>query len=497
MAQPAGVQTITNEPPNNYKTMKKKSFIVKSLAFVFGTALFAACTTVDNPVGPGEPGTDVPEVLVPADVTAKVGTATNDWTGPFGVGECGEWAAPAALTADGRRALMVENYQTNVDATGIILQQTIEGLENGQYTVELYANAFYTPNRGFESSMADGATDVAYVFANDSKTYMTGNVAETTTQNGEYTVEAEVTDGTLTIGLGKDQAGTNWHTIQIKSLTLQTPLSEAYAQVLASAEAVADKKMAADAKAALAAALSAPQTLENYEALAAAVQAAVASASVYEQVGVKLANMKALVDATNVYTEEALAAYYTNYAEKYEAGTLTVEEGNTLQDPNKVTGWHDAITVDNFLLSAWDTNPDFIDAPYYINTWSVEGDNDGSNFRVPFFEYWTGDGDSLGERTLTATMEGLAAGDYEVSAWVRVRAKNGYEAPAYGITLQANDGEAVNVSGGDFVAPQFYLGNFTAAGTVGADGVLKIKFNVAADNNISWLSYKNVKYTKK
>ena len=30
-----------------------------------------------------------------------------------------------------------------------------------------------------------------------------------------------------------------------------------------------------------------------------------------------------------------------------------------------------------------------------------------------------------------------------------------------------------------------------------ADGVLKIKFIVAADNNISWLSFKNVKFEKK
>ena len=36
----------------------------------------------------------------------------------------------------------------------------------------------------------------------------------------------------------------------------------------------------------------------------------------------------------------------------------------------------------------------------------------------------------------------------------------------------------------------------TATGTVAEDGVLKIKFNVAADNNISWLSFKNVKFEK-
>lgn len=217
MARPAGVQTITNEPPNNYKTMKKKSFIVKSLAFVFGTALFAACTTVDNPVGPGEPGTEEPGEFVPVDVTAKV--ATDQWGG----GWCATQYAPAVTTADGRESQLMENYQSNVDATGILLQQQVKGLDNGTYVVELYANAFFTAGRGFDSDMEDGATDVAYVFANDAKAYLTCNIAESTTENGEYTLEAEVTNGTLVIGLAKDKAGTNWHTIQIKSLTLVKP----------------------------------------------------------------------------------------------------------------------------------------------------------------------------------------------------------------------------------------------------------------------------------
>ena len=212
----------------------------------------------------------------------------------------------------------------------------------------------------------------------------------------------------------------------------------------------------------------------------------------------KLANMKELVDATNVYTAEAKNEYYDQWVVKYNDGTITKAEANALQDPFIVTGWHANITVDNFLLSAWDTNPDFQNAPYYINSWSIEGESDGSNFKVPFFEYWTNDDSSLGEKTLTATMNGLEAGEYNVTAWVRVRAKNGYEAPVTGITMQANDGEAVDVAAGDQVGEsQFYLKEFTATGTVAEDGILKIKFNVAADNNISWLSFKNVKFEKK
>ncbi|MBR1933655.1 MAG: hypothetical protein IJ841_08230, partial [Prevotella sp.] len=208
-----------------------------------------------------------------------------------------------------------------------------------------------------------------------------------------------------------------------------------------------------------------------------------------------LPKMKELTESTNFYTDAAKDEYYTQWQAKYEAGTLTKSEADALQDPFLVTGWHANITVDNLLLSVWDTNPDFVDAPYYINSWSVEGETDGSEFKVPFFEYWTGDDQSLGERTLTGTIEGLPAGVYNVSAWVRVRAKNGYEAPVYGISMQANDGEAVNVAAGQQVgASQFFLDTFTAQGRVAADGKLALKFQVAADNNVSWLSFKNVKY---
>jgi len=208
-----------------------------------------------------------------------------------------------------------------------------------------------------------------------------------------------------------------------------------------------------------------------------------------------LPKMKELIDATNVYTQEAYDQYYGTWLAKYEAGTLTKTEANALQDPTVGTGWHAQITVDNFLLSAWDTNPDFNNAAYYINSWSVEGDKDGTNFRVPFFEYFHDDGTTLGEKTLTATMNGLEPGEYTVSAWARVRVKDASQTSAYGITIQANDGTAVDVCNGD-QTERFFLKEVSATGTVGDDGVLKIMFNVAADNNIHWLSFKNVKFEK-
>jgi len=209
-----------------------------------------------------------------------------------------------------------------------------------------------------------------------------------------------------------------------------------------------------------------------------------------------LDKMKQVVEATNVYTQTAYDKYYGTWIAKYEAGTLTKDDINTLQDPTAITDWHVQITVDDFLLSAWDTNPDFQDAPYYINSWSNEGTKDGTNFGVPFFEYF---GNPLDGKTLTATVNGLEAGAYDVTAWVRVATREKTAESANGVTLQVNDGTPVDVCTGEMVdcedVERFFLKEVSANGIVGADGVLKIKFNVAADNNIHWLSFKNVKYT--
>lgn len=186
----------------------KKSFFFKSSLVAVAALFMTACNeNYDNPFGVEE--------LYDLDVTELV--ATDGWGG----GWCATQYAPAVKTADGRVSQMMENYQTNVDATGVILQQTLEGLKNGNYKVELYANAFYTDGRGFESDMQDGAMDVAYVFANEVKCPVVGQIATATSKNGEYALEVKVTDGTLTLGLGKEKAGTNWHTIQIKSLVLE------------------------------------------------------------------------------------------------------------------------------------------------------------------------------------------------------------------------------------------------------------------------------------
>ncbi|MBQ7661894.1 MAG: hypothetical protein IJS48_00800 [Prevotella sp.] len=382
------------------------------------------------------------------------------------------------------------NYLFNIWSSGNQISQVIEDLPNGTYKLKAVA-------------ATDGGHQIQ-LNAND-KSYKIDAIDKGTGVEGE--VEFNVLDNKATIGAeGVDKYWykvDNFRLTYVKGFDLAA-LVQAYNEALAAAQAV-EGRMNVNVKAALDAAIAAQVDMTNPDNLAAvtaalteATAAAKASVAAYAKAGEVLPKMKEVTESTNVYTAEAYENYYAKWAAAYNVDTLTTDEANALQDPFIVTGWHADITVDNFLLSAWDTEADKFQG-YYINSWSTEGSNDGTGFVVPFFEYWTQDGNSLGEKTLTATMNGLTAGDtYEVTALVRVRMKNGAEAPAFGISLQANEGNAVDVCAGDAVEnSQFFLKEFTAEGVVAEDGVLKIKFNIAADNNVSWLSFKNVVFAKK
>jgi len=456
----------------------------------------------------GEPAEQTTTIEV--DYTSKV--KTDGWKDANGnnAGVCATQFAPAITTKDGRNAQLAENYQTNVNATGDILLQTVTGLANGTYRVSIYANAFYTSGRGFESDMEDGAEDVCYVFAgsgeNRKEKFITARIATSTTENDLRSLEdVVVTDGTLVIGLGKAKAGTNWHTVQVYEVTAIVDATELLNTANENYEAVKDLAMQKTVKEALdlaKTAVDAEVTSETLTAFNNAISAAQSSAETYAAAKSKLDNMKALLDANNVYTAEALENYYGKWAAAFENQTLTVDEGNALQDPFAPAGWHSAnLTVDDLLLSAWTIGGEQAhkyDKALYINTWSTEGNDDGTEFRVPFFEYWTNDGNSLGANTLTATLTGVEEGLYEVSAWVRVRAKNGTAADdATGISLNVNGGTATDVTEGAPVGEsQFNIAEYKAYGQVGEDGNLAITFTIDAENNISWLSFKNVKFKK-
>ena len=393
------------------------------------------------------------------------------------------------------------------------LSQTIADAPAGIYT--LTAQGFYgqdgTDNEHLPVFYANEATKT---FPQKTGTENSMSKASESFSAGLYTIEPlvfELKDGeTLTIG-AKLEGNTNlwciWDNFNLTYYGKNTTIEDVEAESLRK-EVEALREKATDIyneveiesiKTILYDAIYSTGSVSGAEAINNAIttlKAAIEQGEVSLSAKAKLDKMKELIDATNVYTAEAKAEYYDQWVVKYTDGSITKAEVNALQDPFLTTGWRANTTVDNFLLSAWDTNPDFQDAAYYINTWSTEGDTDGSNFKVPFFEYF---GNPLQAKTLTATMNGLEPGKYDVTAWVRVAPADKTATSAKGVTLQVNEGDSVNVCTGeqfDCDAERFFIKEVTATGVVAEDGVLKIQFHVAENNDIHWLSFKNVKFEK-
>ena len=409
-----------------------------------------------------------------------------------------------STTAPWKCTTGAQNQALASNQTGAFTGNFFENWNPSNYTGKIYQVVENIPNGLYElsicafASVYDGTAQ--YVYANADKTYLVAGAPTA------YTVRTTVTDNKIEVGLEQTAAVNNWMGIDNVSLKYFGEVSGDYALELykgtkAAAEALLGEKMSPEAKAALEAALAAEVDETSEEALIAAeaalqeaITAANVSINLYASNKAAIDAMFALMNSTNVYTAEAFAAYSAkaeDFLAQYEAGTLTA----TVDNPAAVHGWHASVDYDDLLLSAFGVK-DF-DTNLYINTWSIEGETDGSEFKVPFFEYWTGDDQSLGATTKTATVTGLEAGKkYEVSAWVRTRAKNGVAAvDATGITLSVGAGDSVDVTEGAVVGgSQFAHAVYTAVGAADENGNLTINFNVLADNNVSWLSFKNIKY---
>jgi hypothetical protein len=241
--------------------------------------------------------------------------------------------------------------------------------------------------------------------------------------------------------------------------------------------------------------------LEATSALGTAALNANTSIAAYAGVSAAVSAANAIKTNHNFASTEAIATFtsaISNISDKYDARTLANEEASNAAVTlgTAISGWHGNANgaASKYLNNGFGLN-DF-DAALYVNTWSIEGETDGSNFKVPFYEYWVADANSLTEKTWVGEVT-VPTGQYQISALVRVRAKNGVApADAKGISMQVTDGDAVDVTEGTQVGEsQFQLKEYEAIGLV-KDGKLKFNMIIAADNNISWLSFKNVKYTK-
>ena len=245
------------------------------------------------------------------------------------------------------------------------------------------------------------------------------------------------------------------------------------------------------------------KTLENYNALLTAIGEAKSSIKNYENLKAAIDKANEIMEANNVVTAEALSQFEQVIEEATTGWTNeTYTDAQCLNEISvlgaSVSGWHGNANgaAGKYIASAWDGGTDTWDS-YYINTWSTEGDNDGSNFSVPFFEYYTGNTNNLGDKDMTATIP-VENGGYEVEAWVRIEERTDAAInsnSAEKLTMTVNGGTPVTLIGEKIGDSHMYIGRFSAVGEV-TDGNLEVKISVKNASNVHWFCFRDVKYKK-
>ena len=245
---------------------------------------------------------------------------------------------------------------------------------------------------------------------------------------------------------------------------------------------------------------SSSNTVEELTTILAELEEAIddanASIEAYTALKTNLDNVATTVSTTNVYTGTAYATYYSDVLDSWTDESITTDDANAYSYGSRVTGAMPAI-----MLSAWKVGETaaLTDASLYMNTWSTEGNSDGSDMTTPFYEYWVADANALTAKTFTATVEGLTAGtNYLVTAKVRVRQQDDQTKVADDVTFQVNDGEVVNAADGtqSSVRSEMYYKTVRAFGDADEDGKLAIKVVVKDGNHVSWLAFKDVNYSE-
>ena len=474
-------------------------------------------------------------VYINTDMTKQFESLTikDNWTFPQTAGNSGYTAesfCPKVTTNSGLSVQVIEHYMWATDQTGDIFYSTVKGLASGTYKIELYGGAAFTFGRGFtsEAFCENGEDNNQHLDAGYKIEENTGVTLYAETSEGSYGGEIPIyyatnfpegaatvelngvvvgSNGEIKIGMSKTSRSTNWHIIQLKGVSAQVNAVELYATLKAQAEAINTEGVPEAAVAALQAAMVDDTdftTAEQYQEALANLQAAMDAVNACVVAKPMLEKMAAYLETTNFYTAEALNAYYTSIAEKYEAGTLTLAEANTLQDPNAVLAWHADNRVDDLLLSVWTIGGEqanAYDKALYINTWSTENalaSNGMSDIKVPFFEYWVDDKLVLGANEMEATLTGLTPNaKYMVTGMFRVRQTNDLEKVDGSITLQVGDGEAVDVTQGlELGTSKRFQNEYSATGMADADGKLVVKVTVAEGSNVSWLAFRDLKYAE-
>lgn len=444
------------------------------------TAAVAGKTTYNTAVSTINGGTDV-------DLTSLI---TNP---SFETGNTNGWTNSGAVNIQAQNNSSFDNKQGTYYAErwhvagAIDFNQTVKYLPAGIYKIEAYM----------------------YSDTGDAKLYANSEEASVSTSQKYFAVVEILDKGSIKIGASCTLTASTWFCLDDFKMTY---LASSYA---AMPYTLATGKMGTDKSAAQTSAETtfvAEPTMDHYNALLDAISAAEMSVANYAKLKAAIDEANAIMDANNFVTAAATTAFQDEIDDATDGWTnVTFTDAEATAE---IVALGSAVSghrgnkdgkAGNYIVSAWDTYTDGETHEwdgYVINTWSIEGNSDGSDFIVPFLEYWVSDTNNLPAKTMTATLTDLPNGTYEIELWARAQRRSDadFNGDNSMITMSVNGGDAVsimsntsnNVGSGTSV---MRLGRYTARGVV-TDGTLTLTIDVKLGSNVHWLSWRDVTYTK-
>lgn len=156
------------------------------------------------------------------------------------------------------------------------------------------------------------------------------------------------------------------------------------------------------------------------------------------------------------------------------------------------------INISTSSLDGWSINNS---STFHVNTWSVEGNSDGSGMTTPFLENWVRYGNTLSAAVWSYTVTGLQPNSlYTMSALVRAYNERSNLDPR-GVHIYAGDGKSLDISTGTYIQHAANGGTntgryatLTAVGKSDDSGNLTIGIESEA-GVCNWVAMKNVTLT--
>ncbi len=428
--------------------------------------------------------------------TSLIGGGTNiDLTSmitnpSFETGNFTGWNSDGSIPAQTQGNKSFDNVQGDIYAE----KWHVEGTLDVNQTIK------YLPVGIYQAS--------AYVYSStgDATFYANGESKDVTTSQKYFAVIEVADKGSIKIGVTCNVTGSTWFCFDGFELKYLASSYAALPYTLATGKMGTDKSAA---QASAEATFLANPNMTTYEALLSAIADAEASVANYAKLKTAIDKAEGVRDANNFVTAAATTALENEISTATTAWTdVTYTDAQCTSEiatlGSTVSGWHaiaDEGVSGAYIASTWSKTPEnWFNAPY-INTWSTEGDNDGSGFSVPFFEYYTENNQNLGANTFTATLTGLANGMYEVELWARAQRRSDadFNGDNSMITMSVNGGDAVSIMSGQTTVGTggntMRLGRYTARGEV-SDGTLTLSIDVKLGSNVHWLSWRDITYTK-